>query len=504
MALMILFLILFSLILMILNYKSKYSMLFMVMSLSIALCAVTLCVEIQRVSNYSVAQVGFLSVLDGRIFLGLNELLSVPPSTILLLRNVGYVSFQATNLAFIYLFGKYTKHDVPGRHSYKKPLLASLMAVLLLYFVFYHPEVGYGIFLASQRTNDFWGEVVVVLGRGVHASLGIFTYLCPLIPILYLILNYKNGYLTIFFEQLLGLILILLTLDALFFVVITEPLLVKWDELLRLGFWRGVSDKLILDINLDILPSVSLGLLVFIVFLLIRFQTISVIDYFKEYSIKKNLQILHDNLRDVLHSEKNVIFNFKILAEAAVHDYGTEQGQKKLERLIELSGSHLNSLTQSINNIKDFRINTIRRDFCEAIEGALGAYPLPEGITLVKNYRKGEVFCNYDLYHMTQVIINLLENAVDSLGNKAVGRIELKVEVSDYWALFSIKDNGSGISPKVIRKIQRPYFSTKSKQNNWGIGLFYVQKVVKAHLGYIRVWSLEGVGTEVELLFMKG
>jgi hypothetical protein len=483
-------------------------MLWAVMSFSIALCAITLSIEIHRISNYSMVRVYFLGMVDAKLFFRLNELLPLSPGTLLVLRNIGYGLFQTANLAFIHLFGKYTKHSatrdplVLKYDQCKRVFMWILAAFIILYLIFYHPAVGYHIFLVQFWGDTTMAKVFLFIAHKIHVILFIFTYVSALVPVVYLLYGYKKRYVTIFFEHLLSRVLILLALYMMFFVVISEPMRAKWKELLRTGFWRGVSAKLVPKYNISVLPLLSFCLLLLIAFLLVRFQTANFIDYFKEYSIKKHLSILHGNLRDVLHSEKNVIFNMKILAQAAANDYGTPQGEQKLERLIHLCDSHLDSLTQSINSIKDFKLNTIKRDFTEAIEAALQIYPLHGEIKLVKNYGRDEVFCNYDLYHMTQIIINLLENAVDSLKNQTESRIELSVEKSDYWVLFSVCDNGCGIPPDMIRKIQKPYFSTKSKQNNWGIGLFYVQKVVKAHLGYMRIRSLQNEWTTVELLFM--
>ena len=503
MALTILFLIVFAGILLVFNYKNKYSVLFAMMCFAIALCAITLLVEIYRVSYYSTTRVYFFSGLDAKLFYELNRRLSLTPNGEVIVQNISFVIFQLVSLAFIYHFEKYRKHSARGVGRVKRLLVFISITFIILYFVMYHPTVGYHLFLAQYTMDPASGKILLNIARGLVVALAIFTYLCPLSPVIYLIHYYRKGCLTIFFKQMIGLILIILSLDIMFFAVIMEFPLLKLEEMLRTAFWSGFSSRVLPLYNLKMMPVITFLMILFIVFVLIRFQATNFIDSYKERAIRKNLRVLQDNLRDVLHSEKNVIFNLKILAQGAEEAYGTPTGRQKLERLIDLSSSHLESLAQSINNIKDFRINTVKRDLGEAIDAALKAYPLPENIRVVKNYHCEKAYCNYDLYHVTQVIINLLENAADSLKDKADGQIELSLDASDYWAMFSISDNGSGISPKNIKKIQKPYFSTKSKQSNWGIGLSYVARVVKAHFGYLRISSQADKGTRVELLFMR-
>jgi len=106
---------------------------------------------------------------------------------------------------------------------------------------------------------------------------------------------------------------------------------------------------------------------------------------------------------------------------------------------------------------------------------------------------------------MTQVISNLLTNAIDAINSRETDQsyIDLTVDASSYWIYFSIKDTGCGIPKKLLKKIFSPYFSTKSKQNNWGIGLSYVYRVIKSHFGHIRIKSKPGEFTIVEILLPR-
>lgn len=87
-----------------------------------------------------------------------------------------------------------------------------------------------------------------------------------------------------------------------------------------------------------------------------------------------------------------------------------------------------------------------------------------------------------------QVLLNILENAV----YHALGMTELilKVEAKDGKAIFSILDNGCGISPEVKDKIFNGYIShsdtpADGSRNNMGIGLSVCSTIVKAHGGEI-------------------
>jgi two-component system NtrC family sensor kinase len=58
--------------------------------------------------------------------------------------------------------------------------------------------------------------------------------------------------------------------------------------------------------------------------------------------------------------------------------------------------------------------------------------------------------------------------------------------------IISVKDNGVGISQKVLDKIYRPFFTTKPTGQGTGLGLSMSYDIVKVHGGELRVETEEG------------
>jgi CheY-like chemotaxis protein len=109
--------------------------------------------------------------------------------------------------------------------------------------------------------------------------------------------------------------------------------------------------------------------------------------------------------------------------------------------------------------------------------------------------------------------MNLVTNAYHALENTSEGKIKLtlsqvnlgkeqpdifKIPPGEY-ALLKCIDNGSGISQDIIDKIFDPYFTTKSKNKGTGLGLSVVQGIIKSFNGDIKVYSEEGLGTEISI-----
>lgn len=101
--------------------------------------------------------------------------------------------------------------------------------------------------------------------------------------------------------------------------------------------------------------------------------------------------------------------------------------------------------------------------------------------------------CNRN--QMTQVIINLLNNARDAMPDG--GQITLRTDYDDAakQIILQISDTGVGMTEAVKAKIFDPFFTTKEVNQGTGLGLSIIAGIVKAHGGAISVSSSPGQGT---------
>lgn len=94
------------------------------------------------------------------------------------------------------------------------------------------------------------------------------------------------------------------------------------------------------------------------------------------------------------------------------------------------------------------------------------------------------LFVPMDAILIEQVLMNLMENAAYH-GHST--RIHLNAERQGEWAVFTVRDNGSGISPELLPNIFTPGIHSQShtsdKRRNMGIGLSVCRSIVKAHGG---------------------
>jgi signal transduction histidine kinase len=94
-----------------------------------------------------------------------------------------------------------------------------------------------------------------------------------------------------------------------------------------------------------------------------------------------------------------------------------------------------------------------------------------------------------DKGQLTQVLLNLVENARDAIGTREDGRITVTTrrgEANDR-ALLVVEDNGPGVPGDLKDKVFVPYFTTKQSKGGTGLGLAIVHRIVSDHGGRITI-----------------
>jgi two-component system nitrogen regulation sensor histidine kinase NtrY len=95
---------------------------------------------------------------------------------------------------------------------------------------------------------------------------------------------------------------------------------------------------------------------------------------------------------------------------------------------------------------------------------------------------------NCDRAQITQVIANLINNAIDSIHERQEtkpgdGRVKIVVEYKGQNIMISVEDNGLGLPEKVRDQLLEPYVTTKKKGS--GLGLAIVKKIMEDHAGSV-------------------
>jgi C4-dicarboxylate-specific signal transduction histidine kinase len=144
-----------------------------------------------------------------------------------------------------------------------------------------------------------------------------------------------------------------------------------------------------------------------------------------------------------------------------------------------------------------------RIDVSQAVGNALvlsGAPARKAGAELVPQLAKAPLFCQADAALLEQVVLNLINNALQALQHlDGPRRVVVALSQEGDRAVVRVSDNGPGVPSHLHDKIFEPFFTTKKEGH--GIGLSFSHRIVADHGGRLTVGTagLGGAEFRVEL-----
>ncbi len=169
---------------------------------------------------------------------------------------------------------------------------------------------------------------------------------------------------------------------------------------------------------------------------------------------------------------------------------------------IELStkiSNYSQHLSSTIDDFRDFfKSNKEKREanYDEIIQSVLGIVEISitnKNIKIIKELNSKDKF-NSHPNELKQVILNLIKNAEDVLIEKEIKNpiIHIKTYKQEDKNILEISDNGGGVPEKILSKIFDPYFSTKTKKDGTGLGLYMSKTIIEEHCqGTLEVYNNE-------------
>lgn len=119
------------------------------------------------------------------------------------------------------------------------------------------------------------------------------------------------------------------------------------------------------------------------------------------------------------------------------------------------------------------------------------------------NCDKSSAVLHIDKLHLTTLLVNLLDNAV----KYGADTISVLLKDTPDHSVLTVKDNGIGIPVKEQKAIFDKFYRVEKGNihttKGLGLGLYYIQQIVKAYKGSISVKSVEGTGSEFIISIVK-
>lgn len=139
-------------------------------------------------------------------------------------------------------------------------------------------------------------------------------------------------------------------------------------------------------------------------------------------------------------------------------------------------------------------------DLCQIIEDNLEIFQerlSHSNIIVETSFAEGCPLVCADADQMSQVLINLIMNAIHAMPDGGTLRLALASAPDRGMVTLTIADTGHGIPRDVITKVFDPFFTTKEFGKGTGLGLTVVKGIIEEHSGTIEVESEPERGTTV-------
>lgn len=240
-------------------------------------------------------------------------------------------------------------------------------------------------------------------------------------------------------------------------------------------------------------------------------QNVSEIDMIKEMEAYRK-----EYIGNVSHELKTPLFSIQGYIET-LRDGGVENlniRDKYLDR-IGISVDRLINIVNDLDMINRFetgeiKLNISKFDINLLVKETFDMLDLEaqnRNAILNLNASAPQVFVNADKQKISQVLINLISNAIH-YANRQQAQIIVKTTILKNKVLIEVSDNGMGIKPEALPRIFERFFRVESsrsrREGGSGLGLAIVKHILEAHNENITVESVYLEGTKFSFMLEKG
>ena len=162
-----------------------------------------------------------------------------------------------------------------------------------------------------------------------------------------------------------------------------------------------------------------------------------------------------------------------------------------LDKSIDIVLKTTNHLSETIESFRDFLSQKkeysdfIVQDEIDKNLNILNATLKNNNIEIIKEYTKTPLMINSIAGEISQVILNIIDNAKDILLEKNISNKQIIIAIlkqNNNYVQITIEDNAGGIEKDIITKIFDPYFTTKHQSQGTGLGLHMSYKIITESL----------------------
>ncbi|HEY7321374.1 MAG TPA: ATP-binding protein [Candidatus Binatia bacterium] len=216
--------------------------------------------------------------------------------------------------------------------------------------------------------------------------------------------------------------------------------------------------------------------------------------------------IIHE-INNPLNFAKTALYVLRIMTESLS---GNEK--KEFREVLEDMGEGINRISAIVSDLRTFT-----QPHLTQLEKVSVGELVNSSLRLLSNEWENKVIIEKEIpeqqmiwanrNQITQVLVNLLQNALHALGKRhgveGEATIWIRALEENGESLIVVRDNGEGITAENLQRIFDPFFTTKDVGEGMGLGLSICYRIMKQHGGRIQVESQPGAYAEFTLHFAQ-
>ncbi|HTE12432.1 MAG TPA: HAMP domain-containing sensor histidine kinase, partial [Chitinophagaceae bacterium] len=218
-------------------------------------------------------------------------------------------------------------------------------------------------------------------------------------------------------------------------------------------------------------------------------------------------QLKNDFISNITHELKTPIATVSVAIEA-LKNFNALQDPRRTKEYLDISGNEMQRLGLLVDKVlklslyenREISLQKEQFNLAELAKEVIGSMKLQfdkqHAITTVTT--TGENFIiEADRLHMTSVLYNLLDNAL----KYSKEDLQINVHITDHTKFIelTVTDNGIGIASEYRYRVFEQFFRVPGGDRHnikgYGLGLSYVNHIVRRHQGFIEVKSKLGEGS---------
>jgi len=215
-------------------------------------------------------------------------------------------------------------------------------------------------------------------------------------------------------------------------------------------------------------------------------ETELLIEVEEQLKASQKLSILGQLSASLAHEIKNPLGSIKGTAEILFDDFPETHPKHEFVKILVQEVDRLNMSVDEVLLFSRHPQNIEQKKDWEPLSKVIKrVYKLTQNRIDKKklSFKLAEVDlcedCLVDGHRYSQVLLNVVLNAIDAVGNN--GRVEIGCQSEASWLVVSISDDGPGIVETELQRVFEPFYS--AKETGTGLGLSISKKIVEGYGG---------------------